>query len=77
MSRRANPGHFIVYQDCAFAGRRSMLCTGITEYADAGGARFELGGLALVDLTSGTARHEVPFQQYSAAATWRPAIRCW
>jgi hypothetical protein len=67
LSRRANPSHFIDYQDCAYSGRRTMLCTGITEYANATGARFELGGIAVVDLRSGLPRHEVPFQQYSAA----------
>ena len=44
-----------------------MVCTGITEYATATGAKFELGGIAVVDMRSGVARHEVPFQQYSSA----------
>ena len=67
LARRPNPGHFIDYQDCAYAQKRTMLCTGITEYATAAGARFELGGIAVVDTASGVARHEVPFQQYSSA----------
>ncbi|HYN97253.1 MAG TPA: DUF6454 family protein [Pilimelia sp.] len=67
VDRRPNPSHFIDYQDCAYTGRRMMACTGITEYANAAGARFELGGIALVDLRSSTVRHEVPFQHYSAA----------
>ncbi len=67
LDRRPNPSHFVDYQDCAWAARRSMLCTGITEYTGPTGARFELGGIALVDLRSLTVRHEVPFQQYSAA----------
>lgn len=50
LSRRPNPSHFIDYQDCAYAERRMMLCTGITEYANPAGVRFELGGIALVDL---------------------------
>jgi hypothetical protein len=68
LSRRPNPSHFIDYQDCAYAGKRTMLCTGITGYATATGAGFELGGIAVVDLRSGVPRHEVPFQQYSSAA---------
>ena len=44
-----------------------MLCTGIAEYTGAAGGRFELGGIALLDLRSLTVRHEVPFQQYSSA----------
>ena len=67
VSRRPNPSHFIDYQDCAYAEKRTMLCTGITEYATATGAKFELGGIAVVDLRSGVERHEVPFQQYSSA----------
>jgi hypothetical protein len=67
LDRRPNPSHFIDYQDCAYAQRRTMVCTGITEYANPAGAKFELGGIALVDLRSLTIRHEVPFQRYSAA----------
>jgi hypothetical protein len=67
LERRANPSHFIDYQDCANAARQTVLCTGITEYTTAAGTRFELGGIALVDLATQAIRHEVPFQQWSAA----------
>jgi Family of unknown function (DUF6454) len=67
LESRANPSHFIDYQDCAFSEQRTMLCTGIAEYTSPTGSRFELGGMALVDLGSQTVRHEVPFQQWSAA----------
>jgi hypothetical protein len=67
LDRRANPNHFIDYQDCAYTERRMMVCTGLTEYANPAGAKFELGGIALIDLRSLVVRHEVPFQQYSSA----------
>ncbi|MEU8606857.1 DUF6454 family protein [Actinoplanes sp. NPDC048791] len=49
------------------AERRMMACTGITEYANAAGDKFELGGIAPIDLRSLQVRHEAPFQQYSSA----------
>lgn len=67
LDRRTNAHHFIDYQDCAYTERRMMACTGITEYVNAAGAKFELGGIALIDLRSLQVRHEVPFQQYSSA----------
>ena len=67
LARQPNPSHFIDYQDCAYAAHRAMLCTGLTEFANPAGGRFDLGGIALIDLKSLTVRHEVPFQQYSAA----------
>lgn len=67
LDRRPNPSHFVDYQDCAYAERRAMVCTGITEYTNPAGAKLELGGIAVVDLASRTVRNEVPFQQFSAA----------
>ena len=29
--RTLNPSHYVDYQDCKYAGRRRMLCTGVTE----------------------------------------------
>ncbi|GAA2118272.1 DUF6454 family protein [Actinomadura alba] len=67
LGRRPNTSHFVDYQDCAHAGDRAMLCTGITEYATATGAKFELGGIALIDSRSQSLEYEVPVQQWSAA----------
>jgi hypothetical protein len=67
LDRRPNPSHFVDYQDCAYVAHRTMLCTGLTEFPTPAGGRFDLGGIALIDLKSLTVRHEVPFQQYSAA----------
>jgi hypothetical protein len=77
LDRLPNTSHFVDYQDCAYAERRMMLCTGVTEYATATGAKFELGGIALLDLGTLTVRHEVPFQQWSSAghvATRNPVL---
>lgn len=62
-----NPSHFVDYQDCAYAGRATALCTGITELAGPGGEPFELGGIALLDLRTRSVLHEVPVQLWSAA----------
>ncbi|MBT2392140.1 hypothetical protein J7E87_22585 [Streptomyces sp. ISL-1] len=67
LSHAVNTSHFLDYQDCANADRRTMLCTGITAYKTATGADFELGGVAVLDLDSHAARHEAPIQQWSAA----------
>jgi Family of unknown function (DUF6454) len=66
-----NPSHFVDYQDCKFVGRlipRSaprLFCDGIAELRHPGVAKYELGGLALVDLPGLVPAHEVPFQEYT------------
>jgi hypothetical protein len=67
LGAQANPGHFIDYQDCEYAGSGHQLCSGVTGLRTADGKPFELGGLALTDLSDGTIVHEVPFQQFSTA----------
>jgi hypothetical protein len=66
-----NPDHFIDYQDCQYAANSKMLCAGVTnlpQTPNAGGAsaKYELGGLALIDINSHNTLHDVPFQQWSA-----------
>jgi hypothetical protein len=59
--RTLNPSHYVDYQDCKYAGRRRMLCTGVTEIRQASSAApFRLGGLELVDLADGRPLHQVP-----------------
>ena len=59
--RTLNPSHYVDYQDCKYAGRRRMLCTGVTEFRPSAGAQpFRLGGLELVDLQDGRPLHQVP-----------------
>lgn len=59
--RTLNPAHYIDYQDCKYAGRRRMLCTGLAELRSPSTAQiFRLGGLELVDLRTGRPLHQVP-----------------
>ena len=67
LGTQANPSHFIDYQDCEYAGAGHQLCSGVTGLKTADGKPFELGGLALTDLSDGTITHEVPFQKFSTA----------
>ena len=59
--RTLNPSHYLDYQDCKYAGRRRMLCTGVTEMrVQPGAAPFRLGGIDLVNLDDGRPIHQVP-----------------
>lgn len=67
LTRGANPDHMLDYQDCAYAGDSTQLCSGITGLPGADGGSYELGGLALTSLRDGRVLHEVPFPRFSAA----------
>ena len=59
--RTLNTSHYVDYQDCKYAGRRRMLCTGLAELRQAPtAAPFRLGGLDLIDLVDGRPLHQVP-----------------
>ena len=59
--RTLNPSHYVDYQDCKYAGRHRMLCTGVTELRQAPDAPlFRLGGMELMDLKDGRPLHQVP-----------------
>lgn len=59
--RMPNPSHYLDYQDCKYAGRRRMLCTGVMEMRTAPGAPpFRLGGIDLVNLADGRPIHQAP-----------------
>jgi hypothetical protein len=59
--RTANPSHYVDYQDCKYVGGRRMLCSGIADVPRSPGERpFQLGGIDLIDLRSGTPVHQVP-----------------
>jgi hypothetical protein len=67
-----NPNFFIDYQDCQYVPNSKMLCGGITnlpQTPSAGGssATYELGGLAMIDLTTEQVTRDIPFQQWSTA----------
>jgi Family of unknown function (DUF6454) len=65
--RTLNTSHYVDYQDCKYAGRRRMLCTGVTELRQPGAATpFRLGGMDLVDLEDGRPLHQVPVLLWTA-----------
>jgi hypothetical protein len=62
-----NPSHYLDYQDCKYAGRQRMLCTGVTEIRQTPGAEpFRLGGIDLVDLGDGRPLHQAPVLLWTA-----------
>jgi Family of unknown function (DUF6454) len=66
--RVLNPSHYVDYQDCKYAGRRRMLCTGVTELRQRPDAQpFRLGGMDLVDLVDGRPLHQVPILLWTAS----------
>lgn len=59
--RTANASHYVDYQDCRYAGRRRMLCTGVAEIRQPlARSGFRLGGMDLVDLGDGRPLHQIP-----------------
>lgn len=67
-----NPCLLLDYQDSQYVAHGAMLCAGVTKLAQppaAGRAcgTYELGGIALIDLTAQKVLHQVPFQQWSTA----------
>lgn len=62
-----NPDHMLDYQDCAFSGGGTQVCTGVTGLPTASGGSYELGGAALTSLGDDRVIHEVPFPRFSAA----------
>jgi len=62
-----NPSHYVDYQDCKYAGRARMLCTGVTEIRQTpGAAPFRLGGIDLLSLDDGRPLHQVPVLLWTA-----------
>jgi hypothetical protein len=65
--RTLNTSHYVDYQDCKYAGRRRMLCSGVTEIRPTLlSTPFRLGGLDLVDLVDGRPIHQVPVLLWTA-----------
>ena len=67
-----NPNFFIDYQDCQYVPTSKMLCASVTnlpQTPSAGGnaGTYELGGIAMIDLTTEQVTREIPFQQWSTA----------
>lgn len=67
-SRTVNVSHYLDYQDCKYAGAHRMICGGVTELRQSPDAPlFRLGGIDLVDLSSGRPLHQSP------VLLWTPA----
>ena len=63
----SNTSHYVDYQDCKYAGRHRMACTGVAELQRAAGAApFRLGGLDLIDLRDGRPLHQTPVLLWTA-----------
>ncbi|ONH59908.1 hypothetical protein CcI49_14425 [Frankia sp. CcI49] len=67
LTRQANEDHMLDYQDCDYAGAGKQICGGVTGLATATGGSYELGGIALRDLSDNAILHEVPFSRFSSA----------
>jgi hypothetical protein len=64
--RRVNRSFYVDYQDCHYLGRREMLCGGLGVYRlKKDGPEFRLGGLELVDLRTGRAKHQTPVELWT------------
>jgi Family of unknown function (DUF6454) len=62
-----NPSHYLDYQDCKYAGRHRAICGGVTELRQAQDAvPFRLGGIDLIDLTTGRPLHQSPMLLWTA-----------
>lgn len=72
LRRWANPDGLVDYQDGQYAATSMMICAGVANLAQhpsahAAAAPYELGGIALIDITTQQLLHEIPFQRWSAA----------
>lgn len=62
----ANPTHYVDYQDCRYLARHRMLASGVANYRhERQGPGFQLGGLELVDLATGSIELALPFEHWS------------
>jgi hypothetical protein len=66
--RTLNTSHYLDYQDCKYAGKSRMLCSGVTEMRlTPEAAPFRLGGLDLVNLADGRPIFQTPVLLWTAA----------
>ncbi|MGF9762844.1 DUF6454 family protein [Microvirga sp. 0TCS3.31] len=66
--RALNTSHYLDYQDCKYAGKSRMLCSGVTEMrVTPDAAPFRLGGLDLVSLADGRPLFQAPVLLWTAS----------
>jgi hypothetical protein len=64
--RRPNHSFYVDYQDCHYLGRHEVLCGGLGGYRmSKDGPEFRLGGLELIDLRAGRAKHQTPIELWT------------
>lgn len=59
--------HYVDFQDCVETTGTLASWTGIAEYPDGDGHVFSLGGIALIDMSTGDIHHEAPVTALSPA----------
>lgn len=62
-----NPSWHVDFQEAQYDGGERLICGGITELPDAEGAKYELGGLTVLDFSAHRIEAEVPVPVFSAA----------
>ena len=67
VDRWENPSSFVDYQDCQYVSAGIVLCSGIAIVPQPTGGRYELGGIALVDMLKRRIIHELPLPEFSDA----------
>jgi hypothetical protein len=68
LRQEANPQQFVDYQDCHYVPARKMVCAGIASLPQPGSSSaFQLGGLALLDLSTQRLVDAVPLTTLSPA----------
>jgi hypothetical protein len=60
-----SPSSFIDYQDCQYVAPGLLLCSGIAILSQPRAGRYELGGIALVDILNRRIVHELPVPEFS------------
>ncbi|KAF2085402.1 hypothetical protein K490DRAFT_46875 [Saccharata proteae CBS 121410] len=71
--RWSNPSQFIDYQDCQYVSPGKAICGGVVSLPQSHaaisplGGKYELGGVAMIDLDNRTILHEVPLPEWSTA----------
>lgn len=65
---RQNGSFYVDYQDCKGLGQREMLCAGVSSYRSSDSQpALALGGMELVDLTTGRQTHQLPIELWTAS----------
>jgi hypothetical protein len=67
LDRWENPSSFVDYQDSQYVAPGLVLCSGIAIVPEPSGGRYELGGIALVDILNRRIVHELPVPVFSDA----------